>query len=69
MRSERHSDGLDFERDLPTTVEDVQAQRRFRPGPMTTEDYLRFLATLGDADPDRLRRRSGPTGDQPFRLT
>jgi hypothetical protein len=69
MRSERHSEGLDLERDLPTTAEDVEAQRRFRSGPMTMEDYLRFLDTLGTADPESLRRRSGPTGEQPFRLT
>jgi hypothetical protein len=68
MRSERRSEGLDLERDLPTTREDVEAQRRFRPVPMTMEDYLRFLGTLGDADVESLRRRSGPTGDQPFRL-
>jgi hypothetical protein len=68
MRSERRSESLDLERDLPTTAEDIDAQNRCRSGPMAMEDYLRFLAMFGDTDPDNLRRRSGPTGDQPFRL-
>jgi len=67
MRSERRSDGFDLERDLPTTAEDVEALRRIRPRAVTMEEYLRFLAALGDADPGSLRRRSGPTGE-PFRL-
>ena len=68
MRSERPSELVDFARDLPTTVEDVAALRRLRTGVTTIEAYLRFLADLGPTTPDRLRQRSGPMGDTPFRL-
>ena len=68
MRSERPSDPVDFARDLPTTSDDVATLRVLRARFTTIEDYLRFLADLGPAAPDRLRLRSGPSGDAPFRL-
>jgi hypothetical protein len=68
MRSERPSELVDFARDLPTTSDDVATLRRLRARVTTIEGYLRFLADLGPAVPDRLRFRSGPKGDAPFRL-
>ena len=68
MRSERPCELVDFAGDLPTTVEDVAALRSLRTRVATIEAYLRFLADLGPTTRDRLRQRSGPTGDAPFRL-
>jgi len=67
MKSERPSEPLDLERDLPTTAEDVEALRRLRASRVTTEEYLRLLADLGDATAESLRRRPCPRGE-PFRL-
>lgn len=67
--SNRHSDRLNLERDLPTTPDDVAAQRRLRaPRPLTFEGYLRFLAGFASPSRDELRRKRGPRSDAPFEL-
>jgi hypothetical protein len=59
---------LNLERDLPTTPEDVAAQRRLRaPRPLGFEEYLRFLASFESPSRDELRRKRGPRG-APFEL-
>jgi hypothetical protein len=67
--SKKRSDLLDLERDLPTTPDDVAAQRRLKarqwPG---SEQYLRFLASFDPVSPEELRRKEGPRGDSPFEL-
>ena len=62
-------DPLNLERDLPTTLEDVAAQKRHKADQRPdTEDYLRFLARFDPISPDELRRKRGPRGDSPFEL-
>ena len=69
MRSDAPSEGLDLDRDLPTTEADVRALRIFRGGGGSTDEFLRFLRQLGDAPPEALRKRRLPKGDEPFQLT
>ena len=70
MKSSReHSDLLDFERDLPTTPDDVRALReRRRPRP--TADWLDELQALHDQfiDPTARPRRRTFEGCEPFEL-
>ena len=55
--------------DLPTTREDVLAQRRLRRLPVVAfEDYLRFLEEIGPPPPSTWRARKGPRGPRPFDL-
>ena len=69
MRSDAPSEPLDLERGLPTTPEDIAALRRLRrPPPLSTEDFLRFLAQLEPPTWETLRSRKGPRGQEPFRL-
>jgi hypothetical protein len=67
--SSGRSDRLDLNRDLPTTPEDVAAQRRLKIGrPLSSEEYLRFLAIFDPVSPVELRRKGGPRGETPFQL-
>jgi hypothetical protein len=59
---------LDLERGLPTSPEDVAAQRLLRiRATITTVDFLRFMAALEPPTSVALRARRGPKGE-PFRL-
>jgi len=67
--SKKPSELLNLEADLPTTSEDVVAQRRLRaPRPLGFEEYLRFLASFESPSRDELRRKRGPSGEAPFEL-
>ncbi|HEY6547839.1 MAG TPA: hypothetical protein VI589_08025 [Vicinamibacteria bacterium] len=69
MPSNERSDRLDLEKGLPTSAADVLALRRLRqPRPVSTAEFLRFLALLGPPRPEDLRARRGPRGPEPFRL-
>lgn len=69
MSSNDRSDlDLDLERGLPTTAEDVEAQRRLRYLPrLSAEEYKRFLERLGPRPYEELLARKGPRGE-PFTL-
>ena len=68
MSSSDSGDVLDFDRDLPTTAEDVAVLNRLRYGRrLTFDQYLECLAAL-DA-PSAARSRSRPAaGGAPFDL-
>ena len=66
-RGEDSDLGLDLERDLPTTPEDVAVLRRLRNPPVTPEEYAELLRAMGDASYEELARRPGPRGE-PFEL-
>lgn len=68
---ERGEARLDLERGLVTTGEDVAALRRARAASqrMGTAEYLHFLASFPDEEPERLRRRRGPGAAEPFTLS
>jgi hypothetical protein len=67
--SNRRADRLDLTRDLPTTKEDVAAQRRLKAGQGPgSEQYLRFLASFDPVSLEELRRKKGPRGDSLFEL-
>jgi hypothetical protein len=69
MKSNGWAELLDFERDLPTTPEDIVALQRLRGYPRLDFDgYLRFLASLEPPSPEELRSRKGPRGDSRFEL-
>jgi len=69
MTSNRPSDRLDLERDLPTTPEDVAAQRRLRVSRVLSfQSYCRFLASFDPPSAERLRRERAPRGDEVFEL-
>ena len=69
MPPNERSDRLDLEKGLPTSPADVLALRRLRqPRPVSTAEFLRFLALLGPPRPQDLRARRGPRGPEPFRL-
>jgi hypothetical protein len=58
---------LELARDLPTTPEDVAAQRRLKSrAPLTSEQYLRFLEIFESPSYEKLRSRRGAGGDTPF---
>ncbi|MBX5483713.1 MAG: hypothetical protein IRZ16_17965 [Myxococcaceae bacterium] len=67
MSSRRDADLLDLDRGIPTTPSDVEALRRNRPGPMTFEEYLRFLEQFPRPSYEQLEKRLGPRGT-PFKL-
>jgi hypothetical protein len=48
---------LDLDSGLPVTPEDVTALRRLSLPPMTSAQYLAFLASLGHATYDELKAR------------
>lgn len=59
---------LDFERDLPTTEEDVLALRAARERcRLTPREFSRLLADFGHASYEELAARKGPRGE-PFEL-
>ncbi len=69
MKSNAWDELLDFERDLPTTQEDVVALKRLRGYPRLDFDgYMRFLASFEPPSPEDLRSRKGPRGDSCFEL-
>jgi hypothetical protein len=60
---------LDLARGVPTTPEDVAALRHVRVArQMTTEQYLRALASLQAPPLEVLRARKRARGGEPFRL-
>jgi hypothetical protein len=63
------SEPLDFERDLPTTPEDVAVLHRLRhaSGRMDLAQYFEFLRSFPAPSRDDLRRRLGPR-EEPFEL-
>jgi hypothetical protein len=68
MTSSGSGDVLRFDRDLPTTAEDVAILGRLRYGPALSLDlYLQCLAGLAAPSPADLRSRPGPAG-VPFDL-
>jgi hypothetical protein len=67
MRSNDPSEPLDLERGLPTSPEDVAALWRLKAGPVATDNYLVFLASLPAPSHEALRARPGPRG-VPFTL-
>jgi hypothetical protein len=67
--SSRGSELLDLERGLPTTPEDVEAQRRMRrTRRLSTEEYLQALAHLPPPPPEARRSKKRAYGGEPFRL-
>ncbi len=69
MTSNDSPDTLAFDRDLPTTAEDVVALRRLRAAePTDLESYIAFLEALDTPALSTLRGRKGPT-DPPLDLT
>ena len=68
MTSGDSADLLRFDRDLPTSPEDIDVLRRLRHGrPLGFDEYLRCLAALDPLSTASLRSRSGP-GGAPFDL-
>lgn len=54
---------------LPVSSEDVLIQRRLRKAlPVSTEEYLQFLASLPPAPEPSGSRRKLPRGYRPFEL-
>ncbi len=69
MKSASSYEMLEWERDIPTTREDVLALRRAREiRPLTFEQYLAFLASFASPSHAELRARKGPSGPAPFDL-
>ncbi|HEY3175817.1 MAG TPA: hypothetical protein VGK94_08665 [Candidatus Polarisedimenticolia bacterium] len=69
MRSGERSSALDFERDLPTTTQDVLALRRVKElAPLDLDGYLRFLAQLPAPTAQTLRSKRGSEAAPPFEL-
>ena len=69
MRSKEPSDLLDFERDIPTSPEDVRALEEHRPH--AGEDWLHQLEELSKqfpVSPEDLARRPTFKGCEPFEL-
>lgn len=69
MSSKEPSDLLDFERDIPTTPEDIRALRENRP--RSRPDWLEQLQELVDQVPNAheiRRRRRTFEGFEPFEL-
>lgn len=65
----KDDDFLDFDRDVPTTQEDILALRRAREldQQMTLDEYFRWLKTL-PVFPEELSRRRTFEGMEPFEL-
>ena len=67
MTSNERCELLDLLRDLPTTPEDVAAQRRLKSRqPLSSEKYLQFLRSFESPSYEELRSRRGARGDIPF---
>ncbi len=69
MSSEKPSDLLDFEQDIPTTPEDIRALRENRP--QAGADWLDQLTRLYEQIPnveELRRRRKTFEGCEPFEL-
>ena len=67
MKSPKNPDLLDLETGIKLTAEDSVAQDLYRPGPMTMDEYLAFVASFGGRSYEELRARTGPSGPS-FRL-
>jgi hypothetical protein len=66
--SSKHSD-LDLTRGVPTSDDDVAALRQVRAGrQLSTESYLRALASLEPPPLEVLRARKRARGGEAFRL-
>jgi hypothetical protein len=66
--SSKHSE-LNLARGVPTTDEDVAALRQVRAArQLSTESYLRTLASLEQPPLEVLRARKRARGGEPFRL-
>jgi hypothetical protein len=60
---------IDLEAGLRTRPEDIAALRRAaRPRNLSLEEYLDFLAKMGEPSCEVLRARRGPRGERPFQL-
>jgi len=69
MRSSRPRSELSLAQGIPTTVEDVAALRKVRAArTLTTEQYLRALASLPAPPLEVLRARKRARGGEPFTL-
>ncbi|HWN42609.1 MAG TPA: hypothetical protein VNW71_10325 [Thermoanaerobaculia bacterium] len=69
MKSQKPSDLLNFERDIPTTREDIRALKEHRPH--AGEDWLHQLEELSQQfpiSPEDLARRPTFEGCEPFEL-
>jgi len=70
MTSSSQRSELDLARGVPTTAEDVAALQRARAARrLTTEQYLRSLASLKPPPLEVLKARKRGRGGEPFRLT
>jgi hypothetical protein len=67
-RNDQVNPPLDLERGLKVTADDVRALRAAQPGPMTVEEYLRWVAQFPAPSYEELRRRPGPARGPMFRL-
>ena len=67
MNSNDSPADFDLDRDHPTTLDDVAAQRRLAPPTIDFKAYLRFLARFPAPPTGTLRARKGP-GGEPFDL-
>jgi hypothetical protein len=69
MQSANSSELLELDLDLPTTWEDVAAQRRAKNcQQLSLSAYLDFLANLPQVSLAELRRRKHPDGIKRFEL-
>lgn len=67
IRSSERSDLESLEKDVPTTAADTLALRQALVQPMSGDEYLAFLASLGHAPREVLAARPILTGE-PFVL-
>jgi hypothetical protein len=69
MRSSTPRSELNLTQGVPTTAEDVAALRRVRAARrLTTEQYMRALASLQAPPLEVLRARKHARGGEPFKL-
>jgi hypothetical protein len=69
MKSKKRPELLDFERDVPTTENDILALRRVRTlTQMDLKTYIRFLESFDSPPASQLRAKRGPAGAKPFKL-
>ena len=69
MTSSSKRSELDLAQGVPTTDEDVAALRQVRAArQLSTENYLRTLASLESPPLEVLRARKRARGGEPFRL-
>jgi hypothetical protein len=70
MRNSSPRSDLDLARGVPTTPEDIAALRKVRAARrLTTEQYLKALASLESPPLEVLRTRKLARGGEPFRLS